>query len=201
MKRIAIFILSALAGMALAILVGLVLFIPDMDERLWAMWSGDKRAQESFKSLEKQNKELVTVRYRVHALYCIDKQQNRIQLGPVGVWPVQSFACWSVSSDVLAGFNWSELKLLRKGNDFFLQAPEPAVLGMDFKNAALVYSKNWSGLTLNDQDFLAKTRPALVEHAEKLGIREDAQEKLKLVADLLSRDIGLPVKLTSSQNL
>src|SRR4030042_5247208 len=117
MNRALTITLPALAGLALAILAGLLLFMPDMDNRLLAVWPRDQRLQQSFKSLEKENGELVTVRYRVHALYCIDKQENRIQLGPVGVWPVQSFACWGVSSDVLAGYNWSDLRLVRKGND------------------------------------------------------------------------------------
>jgi len=195
MKRLAGFALSAFAGLVLGVVLGLLVLMPGLDQNFLCLRSQNRELENEWKSLQGRGGELVTVRWRVHALYCIDKQKNKIQLGPVGLWAEQSYACWRVRSDVLAGYNWSDLKISRKGKEVFLHGPRPIVLGMDYKGAELLFSKNWSGLELSEQDFPGRVRPMVMQNAEKLGILKDAERQLQILAGALSRKIDLPVQV------
>ncbi len=181
--------MSRFLQIVLALIIGLLLAAA-LSRRLYNSRQ-DQLLHKSVETLRRESPELITVRYRIHTSYCLDREDNRIQIGSLGFWKVKSAACWQVKSEVMAGYRWENLEFKRQGKFLKVSASAPEILGVDFKAAELIYSSNWANLDLNQKDFIARTREETLKTAKELGILDDAETRLDLTGNLLASRFGL----------
>ena len=139
--------------------------------------------------------ELVTVKYRVDSLYCIDGRRNRVNLLGISLWQIEHFACWKIKNEVIAGYDWNKINWQRQKDAIILKTPAPEVLGVNYKRGKLIYAKNWGEFSLREKDFMPEIRTRAIKIAQELGILEDAERNLKILSGLLEEKINLPVKI------
>ena len=139
--------------------------------------------------------ELVTVKYRVDSLYCIDGRRNRINLLGISLWQIERYACWKIKSEVIAGYDWDKIKWQMSKDKVILQVPAPELLGVNYKKGKLVYAKNWGEFSLREKDFMPVIRRRAFKTARELGIFADSEQGLEILSGLLEEKINLPVKI------
>ena len=145
--------------------------------------------------------ELVTVKYRVDSLYCIDGRRNRINLFGISLWQIERYACWKIKSEVIAGYDWDKINWQMSKDKVILQVPSPELLGVNHKKGKLVYVKNWGEFSLREKDFMPEIRTRAIKIAQELGILENAERNLKILSGLLEEKINLPVKIEPSAEI
>ena len=149
----------------------------------------------------KKSPELITVKYQVDSLYCIDGRRGRINIFGINLWEIEHCACWKVRSEVIAGYNWDEISWEKKRDRIVLKAPAPKIIGINYKKGKLIYAKNWQELGLSEKDFIQQIRKEAKENALKLGILEDAISQLNILAKILERKTGLKIELNLAQSI